>query len=317
MQHIWGIDLGGTKIEGVLMQGSKVLQRLRLPTPQGDYPATLHALADVVLRLEQAHGCLPVGLGHPGAISRKTGLIKNANSTCLNGQALGDDLSRLLNRPINRPINLANDADCLALSEASDGAGAGHHSVFAAILGTGVGAGVCIGGRLLQGPNGLVGEWGHNPLPWPSPDEYPGPLGWDGKHGSIESWLSGEGLADDHQRVNGGERLRSETLVQQAENGDPACEASLQRYEQRLAKALASVINLLDPEVIVLGGGMSRVQRLYENVPKLWGAWVFSDQVDTLLKPALHGDSSGVRGAAWLGLCAGESPHNLIQLNTN
>ena len=198
-------------------------------------------------------------------------------------------------------MRIANDADCLALSEATDGAAAGAHGVFAAILGTGVGGGVCIGGRLLEGPNAIAGEWGHNALPWPRPEwgEVPGPLGWDGRHGTIEVWCCGGGIAADHQRVHG-ESLRSEQIAERARNGDAAAEATLARWEDRLARAFASVINLLDPDVIVVGGGLSRLERLYENVPRLWGDWVFSDRVATRLVPARYGDASGVRGAAWL-----------------
>lgn len=296
-----GIDLGGTKIEGIVMdQGSRILQRERVPTPAGDYAATLQALVAMVARLEAQvgrPGALRIGFGTPGAVSKLSGRMKNCNSICLNDQPLQQDLERLL----QRPVRLANDADCFALSEASDGAAAGAASVFGVILGTGVGGGVVINGHLLSGPNGIAGEWGHNPLPWPRPewDEVPGPRCWDGRHGSIECWLSGTGLGDDHHRVTG-ERLRGEDVVARAEAGDERCNATLARYEDRLARALAHVINLVDPEVIVLGGGVSKVPRLYRHVPALWDEWVFSDSVETRLLPAMHGDSSGVRGAAWL-----------------
>ena len=296
-----GIDLGGTKIEGIVLRGdTEILARRRVATPAGDYAATIAALADLVAALEAqtAASRLPVGIGHPGAISPATGRIKNANSTCLNGQPLREDLEAAL----QRPVRLANDADCLALSEAqADGAGAGAACVFAVILGTGVGGGIVIDGRLRSGPNAIAGEWGHNPLPWPRPDwgEVPGPLGWDGRHGSIEDWCSGVALAAEHERLHG-QRLRGEEIVARAAAGEAAAETSLQRYEDRLARALASVINLLDPDVIVLGGGLSRVERLYANLPRLWSVWVFSDRVDTGLAAARHGDSSGVRGAAWL-----------------
>lgn len=296
-----GIDLGGTKIEGIVLRGeSEILVRRRIATPAGDYAATVAAVVALVKLLEQEAGtvCVPVGVGHPGAISPATGLIKNANSTCLNARPLRQDLEAAL----GRAVRLANDADCLALSEVqSDGAAAGAANVFAVILGTGVGGGIVIGGQLLSGPNAITGEWGHNPLPWPKPEwgEVPGPLGWDGRHGSIEDWCSGVGLADDHARVNG-ERLRGEDIVARAAAGDLAAEQTLRRYEDRLARALAHVINLLDPAVIVLGGGLSRLDRLYAAVPALWPNWVFSDHVATRLVPARHGDSSGVRGAAWL-----------------
>lgn len=296
-----GIDLGGTKIEGVVLRGAaEILARRRVATPAGDYAGTVAAVAALVQALEdEVHAArLPVGIGHPGAISPATGLIKNANSTCLNGRPLKQDLEALL----RREVRMANDADCLALSEAqADGAAAGARCVFAAILGTGVGGGIVIDGRLLNGPNAIAGEWGHNPLPWPRPDwnEVPGPLGWDGRHGSIEDWCSGVGLANDHWRVTG-ERLDGEAIVRRAEQGDVACDQTLGRYEDRLARAFAHLINILDPDVIVLGGGLSRVERLYRNLPRLWAPWVFSDRVDTRLLPARHGDSSGVRGAAWL-----------------
>lgn len=296
-----GIDLGGTKIEGIALQGAtEVIARRRIATPGGDYAATIAAIAALVAALEREVGSsgLPVGIGHPGAISPFTGLIKNANSTCLNERPLKTDLEAAL----VRPVRMANDADCLALSEAqADGAGAGAACVFAVILGTGVGGGIVIDGRLRAGPNAIAGEWGHNPLPWPRPDwnEVPGPLGWDGRHGAIEDWCSGPALARDHFDVTGS-RLSGEQIVSLAEAGDTACTASLARYEDRLARSLASVINLLDPDVIVLGGGLSRVPRLYEQVPLLWQRWVFSDRVVTRLLPARHGDSSGVRGAAWL-----------------
>lgn len=296
-----GIDLGGTKIEGIVMGDDSVVQaRRRVATPAGDYRATLTAIAELVAALEAEVGRrgLPVGAGTPGALSRVDGRLKNSNSVCLNGQPLLEDLKAAL---APRGLRIANDADCLALSEAVDGAAAGASCVFAAILGTGVGGGIAIDGRLLAGPNAIAGEWGHNPMPWPRPewDEVPGPLGWDGRRGGIETWCSGTGLADDHRRVTG-QSLRGEEIVDAAAAGEARAEATLQRYEDRLARALASVINLLDPDVIVLGGGLSRLSRLYRNVPRLWRDWVFSDRVDTVLRPALHGDASGVRGAAWL-----------------
>ena len=295
-----GIDLGGTKTEAVLMgPGSAILARERVATPRDSYSGQIDTIAELVRRMEAVAGRsgLPVGIGHPGAISPASGRIKNSNSTCLNGQPLKQDLEAAL----GRAVRMANDADCLAVSEAADGAAAGARSVFAVILGTGVGGGIVIDGRLLSGPNAIAGEWGHNPLPWPRPewDEVPGPRGWDGRHGSIETWLCGPGMAADHLR-GCGESLSGEQIVERAAAGDERAAATLARYEDRLARALASVINLLDPDVIVLGGGLSRVQRLYRHVPALWDEWVFSDSVETRLVPALHGDSSGVRGAAWL-----------------
>lgn len=295
-----GVDLGGTKIEGIVMDGgSRILERLRLATPANDYDGQVAAIAALVRDLEQRVGAnpLPVGIGHPGAVSPTSGRIKNANSICLNGRPLKEDLEAAL----GRELRMANDANCLAVSEQADGAAAGAGSVFAVILGTGVGGGIVIDGKLLAGPNAIAGEWGHNPLPWPRIDwdEVPGPAHWDGRRGAIETWLSGPGLSRDHEQRQG-ERLRGELIVERAAAGDIACNETLARYENRLARALASVINLLDPEVIVLGGGLSTIERLYENVPRLWNAWVFSDTVRTRLVRAQHGDSSGVRGAAWL-----------------
>ena len=291
-----GIDLGGTKIEGIVMDAhSRILRRERVATP-ADYAGQVAAIAKLVRALE-GEARLPVGIGTPGAISPATGRMKNCNSLCLNDQPLKQDLERAL----ARPLRMANDADCLALSEATDGAAAGARNVFAVILGTGVGGGLCINGAPVRGPNAIAGEWGHNPLPWPRPEwgEVPGPLHWDGRHGAIEAYCSGSGLARDHAAVTG-EKLSGEQIVERAAAGDEACNASLARLEDRLARALASIINVLDPEVIVLGGGLSKLERLYRHVPALWDQWVFSDRVDTKLKPALHGDSSGVRGAAWL-----------------
>lgn len=296
-----GIDLGGTKIEGIVLRDTtEVIARQRVATPGGDYRATVAAVAALVAGLEREVGAggLPIGVGHPGAISPFTGLIKNANSTCLNDQPLQADLQRAL----GRPVRMANDADCLALSEAqADGAAAGAACVFAVILGTGVGGGIVIDGRLRTGPNAIAGEWGHNPLPWPRLDwhEVPGPLGWDGRCGAIEDWLSGPALARDHRDISGAQ-LSGEQIVAAAAAGDAACIATLARHQDRLARALASVINLLDPDVIVLGGGLSRIAAIYDAVPALWTRWVFSDRVATRLLPARHGDSSGVRGAAWL-----------------
>ncbi|MBI3708667.1 MAG: ROK family protein, partial [Proteobacteria bacterium] len=274
--------------------------RRRVPTPTGDYPGTIAAIAELVLGLERELGeSGTVGVGIPGAISPATGLIKNSNSLCLLGRALDQDLSAVL----KRPVRLANDADCFALSEATDGAGAGARSVFGVILGTGVGGGLVHAGRLIQGPNAIAGEWGHNPLPWPRPwphgDERPGPQCYCGHDGCIETFLSGPGLARDHAAATG-EDLLPTAIVAAAEAGNAGAAASLARYIDRLARALATVINLFDPEVIVLGGGLSQIERLYTDVPVAWMSWAFSDRIDTKLLPPKHGDSSGVRGAAWL-----------------
>ena len=286
-----GIDLGGTKIEGaVLHPDGRLAPRIRVPTPQGDYRATLQAVADLVERLDP-DGDIPVGIGTPGALSPASGLLRNSNSTCLNGRPLLQDLERTL----GRPVRLANDADCFALSEACDGAAAGARSVFGVIIGTGTGAGIVIEGRLLSGPNAIAGEWGHNPLPWPQPQELPGPPCYCGRHGCIETFLSGPGMARDH-----GSGETPPEIVAAAEAGDPAAVATLARYHDRLARALASVINLLDPEAIVLGGGMGRIPSLYTEVPRLLPRYVFSDTLATRILPPAHGDSSGVRGAAWL-----------------
>ncbi len=297
-----GVDLGGTKIEAVAMdaQGA-VLERRRVPTPAGDYDATLGAIVGLVVALEQGMGVAArVGIATPGAISPATGLIKNSNSTCLNGRPLYRDLEAAL----ARPLRLANDADCFTLSEATDGAAADAPTVFGVIVGTGSGAGICVNGRLLAGPNAIAGEWAHNPLPWPADDERPGPTCYCGMRGCIETFLSGPGMAADHEG-HGGERLTAEDVVSLAADGDPGAEATLARYEDRMARSLATVINVLDPHVIVLGGGLSNIERLYVNVPRLWGRYVFSDRVDTRLVRAMHGDSSGVRGAAWLWLGEG------------
>ncbi len=286
-----GIDLGGTKIEGVLLHADGRLEpRRRVATPQGDYQAILDAIAGLVDHLDPC-GRLPVGIGTPGARSPETGLLRNSNSTCLNGRPLLDDLQTRL----GRPVRLANDADCFALSEASDGAAAGARSVFGVIIGTGTGAGIVIDGRLLAGPNAIAGEWGHNPLPWPAHDELPGPPCYCGRHGCIETFLSGPGMARDH-----GTGEDSRAIVAAAEAGDPRARATLDRYHDRLARALASVINLLDPEVIVLGGGMGQIRSLYTELPRRLPSYLFSDTLRTRIVPPRHGDSSGVRGAAWL-----------------
>ena len=292
-----GIDLGGTKIEIIALDdnGAELLRR-RVPTPRGDYYATLQAIAALVNAAEAELGQQgTLGIGTPGAVSKATGRIKNSNSTHLIGQPIIQDLETLL----QHPVKIANDANCFALSEATDGAGTGVEVVFGVILGTGVGAGIVVNGQVLTGPNGIAGEWGHNPLPWPAPDELPGQPCYCGKRGCIETFLSGPGMMKLHLQ-EAGEGLNSKEIVQRAEQGDAACERSMQSYENRLARGLAHVINILDPDVIVLGGGMSNIERLYANVPKLWGQWVFSDRVDTRLVKNRFGDSSGVRGAAWL-----------------
>ncbi len=300
-----GIDLGGTKIEGIALDGSREVARLRVATPRGDYAATLEAIAHLVGELEQRAGAAgfgsgaltrpaTIGIGIPGTLASSTGLVKNANSTWLIGKPLREDLAARL----GREVRLANDANCFAVSEAADGAGAGATVVFGVIVGTGTGAGIVVSGQLLTGANGIAGEWGHNPLPWPDGDERPGRGCYCGRSGCIETFLSGPGLVAD-----AGDEHRGATAAQvvaAASAGDAAAEAALRRYEGRMARALAHVINILDPDVIVLGGGMSKADRLYPRVPQLWGRFVFSDTVRTRLVRAVHGDASGVRGAAWL-----------------
>ena len=287
-----GIDLGGTKIEGALLHPDGRLEpRLRIPTPQGDYAATLRAVATLIERLDPPSPELPVGICTPGALSPETGLLRNSNSVCLNGRPLLDDLRDTL----QRPVRIANDADCFALSEAADGAAAGARSVFGVILGTGTGGGIVIDGRLLSGPNAIAGEWGHNPLPWPRGDEIPGPPCYCGKHGCIETFLSGPGLARDH-----GDGQDAQAIAEAARTGEPRARETLARYHDRLARALAGVINILDPEVIVLGGGLGQIESLYTELPRLLPRHVFSDTLRTRILPPRHGDSSGVRGAAWL-----------------
>jgi fructokinase len=293
----FGIDLGGTKTEIAALDplGRELLRR-RVATPSGDYRATITTVAALVHGAERELGMAgTVGIGTPGSISRATGLLRGSNSVCLNGQAIRQDLEAAL----AREIRIANDANCFALSEAVDGAGQGAAVVFAAILGTGVGAGIVIHGRVLEGRNAIAGEWGHNPLPWPAEGERPGPPCYCGLTGCIETWVSGPAMERDCREATG-EALGATGIVARAAAGDAGCEAALARYEERLARALAHVINMLDPDVIVLGGGMSNVDRLYMSVPGLWGPWVFSDRVDTRLVRNMHGDSSGVRGAAFL-----------------
>lgn len=296
-----GIDLGGTKIEIIaLAQDGRELLRWRSVTPREDYRAILGVVAKLVCDAEtELEEAASVGVGTPGSISRATGLLRGSNSVCLNGKPIKADLESLL----GREVSISNDANCFALSEATDGAGAGAAVVFGAILGTGVGGGIVVRGHVLTGPNAIAGEWGHNALPWPSDDERPGFACFAGHSGCIETFLSGPGLERDHRHTHG-EALCAQDIANNAARGEAACETTLQRYEQRLARALAHVINLIDPDVIVLGGGLSNVERLYGNVPKLWSRWIFSDRVDTPLLRHRHGDSSGVRGAAWLGAAA-------------
>ena len=292
-----GIDLGGTKIEGIAMSDDgDELFRKRVPTPAGDYRATLQSIADLVSEIESSLNQQgSVGICTPGAISPATGLLKNSNSVCMNAKPVYEDLSRVL----SRDIRIANDANCFALSEATDGAAAGEGVVFGVILGTGTGAGVVVKGHVLGGPNAIAGEWGHNPLPWPQNNERPGPACYCGKHGCIETWLSGPGMSRDYLDLTA-QTLDARQIVVVAGEGEETAELCLQRYEDRMARSLAHVINILDPDVIVLGGGMGNIGRLYINVPKLWGQYVFSDRVDTKLVAPEYGDSSGVRGAAWL-----------------
>lgn len=304
-----GIDVGGTKIEARLLDAAGgQIWRERIDSPSNSYPAMLQAIAGLVQRARAAApgGQCSIGLGTPGS-STASGLIKNANTQCLNGQPFERDLSHLL----GQPVSLDNDANCLAWSEASDGAGAGAGVVFAVILGTGCGGGLAVGGRVLQGPNRLAGEWGHNPMPWMAPDEPMLPC-YCGQQGCVEGWLSGPAMAADHLRRTG-RALTAAHIAQAAETGtDPACAATLARWHQHLARALAAIINLLDPDVIVLGGGLSQIMSTYTVVPTLWQQWVFAgglspaqrEPVRTRLVPALHGDASGVRGAAWLGRLA-------------
>jgi fructokinase len=316
-----GIDLGGTKIEGIALDGVREAARLRMATPRDDYGATIDAIASVVASLEKSTGARgSVGIGIPGTLSPASGLVKNANSVWLIGRPLLRDLEARL----DREVRIANDANCFAMSEAADGAASGSEVTFGVIVGTGTGAGVVIRGQVVAGANGIAGEWGHNPLPWPDDDERPGPPCYCGKRGCIETFLSGPGMMSDHERRIG-RREMAEDIVAAANRGDAAASTTLQRYEHRMARALASVVNVLDPDVIVLGGGMSKIERLYETVPRLWGDYVFAattitpgsatpsahdgelgtlgaanSSVRTRLVRATHGDASGVRGAAWL-----------------
>ena len=307
-----GLDLGGTKIEGIALDPTgAVVGRQRVATPRDDYAATVEAVAGLAEALEREcsrrggpvgprTSPATVGVGLPGVISPATGLVKNANSTWLIGRPFGTDLSARL----GRDVRCANDANCFAVSEAVDGAAAGARAVFGVIVGTGTGGGIVVDGRVVTGANAIAGEWGHNPLPWPREGEWPGPACYCGRTGCIETFLSGPGFARDFARDVAaglsGLQPAAADIVTRAAAGDVAAEQCVRRYEDRMARALASVINVLDPDVIVLGGGMSNIDRLYENVPPLWARYVFSDTVTTRLLKAAHGDSSGVRGAAWL-----------------
>jgi fructokinase len=305
-----GIDVGGTKIEAIALADGREHGRVRVDTPRHDYAATLNAIAALVNELERRAGTTgTVGIGIPGTISSATGLVKNANSTWLIGRPLQRDLELHL----GRQVRIANDANCFAISEAMDGAAHGADVVFGVIVGTGTGAGVVIRGHALTGANGIAGEWGHNALPWPTDDERPGPSCYCGKSGCIETFLSGPGMSADHERHTGRQELAPE-IVAAADRGAAAAIAAMKRYEHRMARALAGVINVLDPDVIVLGGGMSNIERLYARVPRLWDDYVFaatgtraagmsgtgSSAIRTRLVRAKHGDASGVRGAAWL-----------------
>jgi fructokinase len=292
-----GIDLGGTKIEiAALERGGAIRLRRRVPTPRDDYPATLAAIVALVREAERELGARgSVGVGIPGTISALTGRVKNANSTWLNGRPLREDLAHAL----GREVRVQNDANCLAVSEAVDGAAAGQRVVFAAILGTGVGAGIAIDGRAHGGANGIAGEWGHVPLPAPRDDERPGPRCWCGRDGCIETWLSGPALAADHRR-SGGESLDAAAIARRAAEGDAGCAASLERWLDRLARGLAMIIDVLDPDVVVLGGGLSNLDAALAGLAARVAPRVFSDELRTRIVRSAHGDSSGVRGAAWL-----------------
>ncbi|HXE79353.1 MAG TPA: fructokinase [Vicinamibacterales bacterium] len=292
-----GIDLGGTKIElAALDDDGTIRYRRRVPTPRGDYAGTIAAIAELVSSAEETLRCrATVGIGMPGAISPATGLVKNANSTWLNGRPLDVDLARAL----GREVRLANDANCFALSEATDGAAAGAAIVFGVIVGTGTGGGLVVRGEICTGANAIGGEWGHNPLPWPEDDERPGPPCYCGRRGCLETFLSGPGFSRDYEERTG-EQLDAAAIAARADERDPQALAAIERYAHRMARGLATVINVVDPDVIVLGGGMSNIAPLYTRVPELLPAFVFSDHVATRIVPPVHGDASGVRGAAWL-----------------
>ena len=292
-----GVDLGGTKIEFVALERDGTeLHRHRIATPRFDYEATVRAVAEAVAGIEKKiERNATVGMGIPGTISTKTGLVKNANSTWLNGKQFDKDLSRAL----GREVRCANDANCLAVSEATDGAGAGKHVVFAVILGTGCGGGIAVDGRVHSGSNGVAGEWGHNTLPWMRPEEFPGPACYCGRNGCLETWISGTGLEADYKRSTNSD-LKGADIIARSNEGESAALAVLERFEDRLTRGLAQMINLLDPDVIVMGGGASQIPSLYKNVPARLKEYVFGKEADTPILPAKHGDASGVRGAAWL-----------------
>jgi len=293
-----GIDLGGTKIEGVLLDsGGAETARRRIAAPRGDYAATITAVTALVHELETEAGLLEVatGIGIPGSVSRRTGLVHNANSTWLNGR----DLARDLERTLGRAVRIANDANCFALSEAIDGAGCGAETVLGVILGTGVGGGIVRSGEIVDGPLGIAGEWGHNSLPWPNQTEVPGPACWCGRSGCMETWISGPALAADHERLTG-RKMAAEAISGSADAGDVMALAALDRHADRVARGIAHVVNVLDPDVIVLGGGLSNLRHLYGVLPELMRPHIFSDDVIVTVRPPVWGDASGVRGAAWL-----------------
>ncbi len=292
-----GVDWGGTKIEAIaLSDDGAELWRRRVPTPRGDYAESVRTTVELIASAEhETGGSGTVGIGIPGVVVESTGLVKNANSTWLNGKPFKGDIETML----RREIRCANDANCLALSEAIDGAGAGKRVVFAVILGTGCGGGIAIAGALHDGPHGIAGEWGHNPLPWQSADEYPGPQCYCGRRGCIETWISGTSFERQYTGLTG-ERVRAPLIVERARSGDPDAAALLSRYQDRVARALAHVVNVLDPDIIVLGGGMSNVRALYDSLPQLVDDHVFGRGANATIVHAMHGDSSGVRGAAWL-----------------
>jgi fructokinase len=298
-QNGWriGLDLGGSKIEGILMTpGATELARYRVATPRNDYAATIAAVVDLTVRLMQSVPAeVRIGIAVPGSISPLTGLMQNANSTWLNGRAFDRDLAVAL----TTPVRLANDANCFALSEAIDGAAENARIVFGVILGTGCGGGLVVNGRLLDGPRGIAGEWGHNPLPWTTSDEYPGPPCWCGRKGCLETWVSGPGMAADHARVTG-ETHTAVEIAARAKCGNGAARATLSRHADRLARGLAHVVNFVDPDVLVLGGGLSNLSHLYEQLPQLMGPHIFDDGSSVVIKPPRWGDASGSRGAARL-----------------
>jgi len=293
-----GIDLGGTKIEVMsLGPNDEILFQQRTTTPKGEYQQTLHKIRDLVNSADKHLGTkTSIGIGTPGAISKSKQTIKNANSTCLNGQPLHSDLNQLL----GREIRISNDANCFVLSEALDGAAKTYDNVFGVIIGTGTGGGLVFNKQIVNGCNSIGGEWGHNPLPWPDPSELPGPACYCGKFGCIETFISGPGMETDYQNHNQSQTIRCEKIIELVQQKHNAAEQCLLRYERRLAKSLAHVINIVDPDIVVLGGGLSNIKRLYENIPKIWHEYIFSDEIATKLVPAKYGDASGVRGAAKL-----------------